>query len=110
MPLDVNDLLAFYASPLGHVSSGLIGRVLRTRWDNCARLSVLGLGYGGPYLERFHGEAQRVLAFMPAEQGVVNWPASGRSASALVEPDALPLPDGTIDRVLVIHALEAAEH
>ena len=47
---------------------------------------------------------------MPAEQGVVNWPASGRSASALVAPDMLPLPDGSIDRVLVVHALETAEH
>ncbi|HEY1941506.1 MAG TPA: methyltransferase domain-containing protein [Roseiarcus sp.] len=110
MPLDVNDLLAFYSSPLGDVSRRLIGRVLRTRWENCAQLSVLSLGYGGPYLERFRDEAQRVLAFMPAEQGVVNWPASGRSASALVEPDMLPLPDCSIDRVLIVHGLETAEH
>ncbi len=110
MPLDVNDLVAFYSSPLGDVSRRLIGRVLRARWDNCARLSILALGYGGPYLERFRDEAQRVLAFMPAEQGVVNWPASGRSCSALVDPDMLPLPDATIDRALVVHALETAEY
>ena len=105
MPLDVNDLVAFYASPLGDVSRRLIGRVLRARWDSCARLSILGMGYGGPFLERFRDEAQRALAFMPAEQGVVHWPASGRSASALVAPDMLPLPDASIDRVLVVHAL-----
>ena len=29
MPLDVNDLVAFYASPLGDVTRRLIGRVLR---------------------------------------------------------------------------------
>jgi SAM-dependent methyltransferase len=110
MPLDVNDLLAFYASPLGAVSRRLIGRVLSARWERCAGLSLLGLGYGGPYLERFRDEAQRLLAFMPAEQGVVNWPVSGRSASALVEPDMLPLPDASIDRVLVVHGLETAEH
>ncbi len=110
MPLDVNDLLSFYASPLGDVSRRLIGRVLRARWNNCAQLSLMALGYGGPYLERFRDEAHRVLAIMPAEQGVVNWPASGRSASALVAPDMLPLPDGSIDRVLVVHALETAEH
>jgi len=110
MPLDVNDLVAFYSSPLGDVSRRLIGRVLRARWDNCARLSLLALGYGGPYLERFRDEAQRVLAFMPAEQGVVNWPASGRCCSALVDPDMLPLPDASIDRVLVVHGLETAEY
>ena len=51
-----------------------------------------------------------MLAFMPAEQGVVNWPAAGRSASALVDTGALPLPDSCVDRVLLIHALEITEH
>ena len=110
MPLDVNDLVSFYSSPLGDVSRRLIGRVLRARWDDCARISVLGLGFGGPYLERFRDEAQRALAFMPAEQGVLNWPTSGRSSSALVAPDMLPLPDASIDRVLIVHCLETAEH
>jgi SAM-dependent methyltransferase len=88
----------------------LIGRVLRARWDSCARLSILALGFGCPYLDRFRDEAQRALAFMPAEQGVVNWPSGGRSAAALVAPDMLPLPDASIDRALVIHGLETAEH
>ncbi len=110
MPLEVNDLLGFYSSPLGDVSRRLIGRVLRGRWDNCTRLSLLALGYGCPYLERFRDEAQRLLAFMPAQQGVVNWPTSGRSASALVAPDMLPLPDASIDRVLIVHGLETAEY
>ena len=37
MPLDVNDLVAFYASPLGDVSRRLIGRVLRARWEQLPR-------------------------------------------------------------------------
>jgi SAM-dependent methyltransferase len=110
MALDVNDLNAFYASPLGEVSRRLIGRVLRARWDNCAGLAILGLGFCGPYLDRFRDEAQRVLAFMPAAQGVMHWPASGRSASALVLNDMLPLPDACIDRALIAHGLETAEH
>jgi SAM-dependent methyltransferase len=47
---------------------------------------------------------------MPAEQGVVNWPSSGPSASALVETGMLPLPDSSIDRVVMVHALENVEH
>jgi SAM-dependent methyltransferase len=109
MALDVNDLSGFYASPLGEVSRRLIGRILRARWDHCAGLSVMGLGYCGPYLDRFCDEAQRVLAFMPAAQGVVHWPADGRSASALVASDMLPLPDASIDRALIAHGLEMAE-
>ena len=46
---------------------------------------------------------------MPASQGVVNWPGTGASASALVDPLMMPLPDASIDRVLVVHALETVE-
>ncbi len=72
--------------------------------------SIMGVGYATPYLDLFRGEALRVLAFMPAAQGVVNWPLSGLSASALVEPVMMPLPDSCIDRVLVVHALEIVDH
>ena len=32
------------------------------------------IGYATPYLIDFQERAQRVLAFMPAGQGVVHWP------------------------------------
>ncbi|MDE3175951.1 MAG: methyltransferase domain-containing protein [Pseudomonadota bacterium] len=110
MTLDVHELSAFYASPLGEASRRLIGRVLRARWESCAGLSLMGLGFCGPYLDRFRDEATRTLALMPAAQGVTLWPAGGRNAAALVVDDMLPLPDACLDRVLVAHALESAEH
>jgi SAM-dependent methyltransferase len=110
MALDVVDLRTFYASPLGDMAGRLVGRLVRRRFESCNGLSVLGIGYATPYLDVYRAEAVRVLAFMPAEQGVVNWPAAGRSASALVDATALPLPDSCIDRVLLIHALELTEH
>ncbi len=109
MSLDVVDLQTFYASPLGVVTQRFLTQVVRSRWDACTGLAVMGVGYASPCLGLFREEAVRVLAFMPAEQGVVNWPASGLSASALVETTALPLPDSCIDRVLVLHALEVSE-
>ena len=110
MALDVVDLRTFYASLLGGMTRRLVGRLLRERFDNCCGYSVLGIGYATPYLDVYRDEAVRVLAFMPAEQGVVNWPAAGRSASALIDTTALPLPDSCIDRVLLVHALEITEH
>jgi SAM-dependent methyltransferase len=109
MPLDVHNLQSFYGSPLGAIARRLIGRVLRERWENCAGLSVAAVGYGTPYLDRYRDGAQRCLALMPAEQGVVIWPGGGRCSATLVDVQMLPLPDGSIDRLLLAHALEAAD-
>jgi SAM-dependent methyltransferase len=46
---------------------------------------------------------------MPGELGVVLWPGGGRCSAALVDMQMLPLPDGSIDRLLLAHALEAAD-
>jgi hypothetical protein len=35
---------------------------------------VMGLGYAVPYLGPVRHAAERTLAFMPATQGVTNWP------------------------------------
>src|SRR3546814_8778053 len=55
------------------------------------------------------GEAGRVLAFMPASQGVMHWPPEGAGLVSLVEETDLPLPDYSIDRVLLAHGLENAD-
>jgi SAM-dependent methyltransferase len=109
MSVDVIDLRAFYASPLGQVARRLVGRAIDKLWGPLTGLRVLGLGYATPYLGVVRTEAERTLAFMPASQGVVNWPPSGLSASALADPLMMPLPDASIDRVLVVHALETVE-
>ena len=110
MSLDVVDIRSFYSSSLGEIARRVVHKVIRQRFSNCSGYSILGVGYATPYLEVFREEAVRVLAFMPAEQGVVNWPPSGLSASALVETHALPLPNACIDRALLIHVLETTEH
>ena len=109
MALDVVDLRSFYATPLGRVARRVVSGVVRSRWPSCAGFSMLGVGFATPYLSGFRENAVRVLAFMPAEQGVVNWPEQDVSSSALVDVTMLPLPDACMDRVLVIHALEVCE-
>jgi SAM-dependent methyltransferase len=43
---------------------------------------------------------------MPAAQGVVKWPTANPSLAALVDEYELPLADSSVDRVLLVHALE----
>ncbi|WP_294536710.1 class I SAM-dependent methyltransferase [uncultured Rhodoblastus sp.] len=110
MSLDVTYLRSFYASALGETSRRLVGALLTRRWSSVSGLSIVGLGYATPYLELFEGQPLRLLAMMPAEQGVVNWPVHGPSASALIDDSMLPLPDACIDRFLLAHGLETAKH
>ncbi|HXZ17855.1 MAG TPA: methyltransferase domain-containing protein [Roseiarcus sp.] len=109
MPLDAQKLQDFYGSPLGDLARRLIGRIVRARWQGTAGLTVAALGYGSPYLDRFRDAAERCLALMPAEQGAAIWPESDRCAVALVHAAMLPLPDNSVDRMLLAHAIEAAE-
>ena len=106
---DVIDLREFYGSHLGKVARTLVRRRIRQLWPDVGGMNVLALGYPSPYLQPFHAEAQRVLAFMPAQQGVHRWPVRDPNRVALVDETELPLPDASVDRVLLVHALESAE-
>ena len=106
---DVVDLRDFYGSPLGQTARRAIRQRVRGLWPDLAGQRVAGIGYATPYLRPLIGEAERVLALMPAAQGVLHWPTEGPNAAALVDEAALPLPDLSIDRVLIVHALEHAE-
>lgn len=107
---DVVDLRDFYHGPTGRVARILVRHEIRRIWPNLERQSLLGLGYATPYLAAFRGEAERVIALMPAQQGINRWPKDEANLVALTEEQELPLPDASIDRVLMVHALENAEN
>jgi SAM-dependent methyltransferase len=106
---DVLDLNDFYRSTLGQMTVRLLRARLREVWPNVRGETVLGLGYATPFLRPFIDEAQRAMAFMPAQQGVTRWPREGRNLTTMVDEMDLPLPDRSVDRVLLIHAVECTE-
>lgn len=107
---DVVELRQFYETRLGQVARHLLRRRIRAAWPNVRGQAVLGLGYATPYVRQFRSEAERVVAFMPAGQGVLSWPPEGPNVVALADETELPLPDISMDRVLLVHGLECAEH
>ena len=110
MHTDVVDLRDFYETPLGHVARHMICRGIHQAWPDLRGMSLLGLGYATPYLSQFRGKAERVVACMPSGQGVLHWPPEGPWAVALTEETLLPLPDYSVDRVLLVHGLEGSEN
>lgn len=107
--MDAVDLRDFYSSALGGVARRMIRRRIREIWPDCKGATILGLGYTTPYLGLFKGDAGRTLAFMPSSQGVFHWPSESRSLTTLVDEADLPLPDLSVDRVLIVHAVECSE-
>jgi hypothetical protein len=107
---DVVDLRDFYETSLGQVARRMIRRRIRMMWSDTRNLRVLGLGFATPFLRPFRDDAERVVAVMPAHQGVLHWPAEGPNLVALADETELPLLDRSIDRVLLVHAVESTEH
>lgn len=103
---DVIDLRKFYHTRLGVVVRKALVRKIRHIWPDISNFRLLGLGYATPYLYPFRNETERTIALMPAQQGVIQWPHGGPSLVGLADEAGLPLPDNSIDRVILVHGLE----
>jgi len=110
MYVNIIALRSFYASLLGQRVQQTISATLRRCHRPAARKRVMGLGYAIPYLEPFAYRSECCFAFMPARQGACLWPAADAVATALVFEEDLPLPDASVDHILMIHALEHTEN
>jgi SAM-dependent methyltransferase len=106
---DVLDLQGFYNSRQGQLVRRLVGRQIRTLWPDVSNSRILGFGYATPFLGPLAETAERVCVVMPRGQGVARWPTERANLTLLATEEELPLADRSIDRVLVVHALESAE-
>lgn len=110
MHLDVLDLRAFYyRTKLGRSTQRSLQQALRRLWPDTRGMTVVGFGFAAPVLRPFLNDARRVLALMPAQQGVMPWPPGGANVSSLVEETRWPIAAGTVDRLIVAHGLETCE-
>ena len=109
MRRDVIDLREFYALPLGQAAREMVARKVGEAWGGLADLDVLAFGYATPFLATLADGARRMVAAMPAAQGVEAWPLGARNAATLVDEAALPFPNALFDRILAVHALEESD-
>ena len=110
MRVDVLALQSFYAGPLGRAALAMAGRRMVDAWGDCRDQDVLGFGYATPYLQAWRHQARRVVALMPATQGVERWPIDGPNGACIGDEDRMPFTEASFDRVLCVHALEEADN
>lgn len=106
---DIVSLRQFYASPFGEAVRGLIGGALLARWPGMQGDAILAMGYATPYLHPYLDQARPMMVCMPAAQGAEYWPPTRANLVFLAGEAELPLPDNSINRVLMVHALEHTE-
>lgn len=109
MASDVVDLRDFYSTGLGRVARRMIRGAVRRVWPDLRGMRLLGIGYATPYLRVLMPETERTVGLMPATLGVLGWPGDGRNLVTLADEGELPFADFSIDRVLLVHALETSE-
>lgn len=105
MRTDILDYHEFYRTPLGAAAAEFVSARLVEAWGDASGCRVAGFGFANPFLSEFD-KAERRLALAPGGQGVIRWPAQGKNAAALVGEHAWPLPDASLDRLLIAHGLE----
>jgi len=111
MHLDVLDLRTFYyRTQLGRGAQAAIRDQVTTLWPEAKGQNVAGFGFAAPLLRPYLSEARRVTALMPGQQGVMPWPAGMANVSVLCEETQWPIETDSINKLIVMHGLEASEH
>src|SRR5277367_632124 len=109
MASDVVDLRDFYRTPLGQVARRMIRQAVRRMWPDLHGMRLMGVGYPAPFLSAISPETERTIALMPASLGVLAWPPDGANLALLADEGELPFAAYSVDRVLLVHALETSE-
>lgn len=110
MHLDVQELRNFYyRSTLGRAAQKTLRGEITTIWPEAKGQTVLGFGFAVPFLRPYLADARRVMALMPGPQGVINWPQEHPNVSVLCEETFWPVETGHVDKLLLVHALEASD-
>lgn len=104
--LSAYDLKSFYNSLKGRIIRGLIRQKILGIWPEINSQTVIGYGYALPYLRPYLKTSSGLFNMMPAQLGVHDWPPEANNLVCLHAEQHLPLETNSVDRILMIHALE----
>lgn len=99
----------YYTTSLGRAAQKALRDQCLAYWPDMNDKDVAGFGFAVPLLRPWLAHARRVIALMPAQQGVMHWPAEAANHSVLTEETSWPLATDSIDRLVMLHGLEACD-
>lgn len=109
MHLDVLDLRTFYyRTRLGRAAQKAIREQISRFWPEAKGMNVAGFGFAVPFLRPYLGQARRVIALMPGQQGVMAWPPGLPNVAVLCQETLWPIETDSVDRLIVMHGLETS--
>lgn len=102
------DLKDFYNTLGGRIIRTVLRERIGEFWpaDEQRDMRMVGIGYALPYMRPYLDKAERVVSLMPPQQGAHPWPMDGQNLVCMGDEAALPIETNSIDRVLLVHALE----
>ena len=110
MHLDVQTLHNFYyRSAIGRIAQDVVRTQVQTFWPNARNETLGGFGFAVPLLRPYLQEARRIIGLMPAQQGVMPWPAELPNVSVLCEETRWPVENDRFDKLVLMHGLETSE-
>lgn len=107
---DVSELRDFYyRSALGRSVRSRLCQSVDALWGDAKGDALAGFGFASPLLRPFFDRFTHIVNLMPEGQGVMAWPNEADNVSVLCAEEAWPLIDASIDRMIILHAIENSE-
>ena len=103
---NINQLEAFYLSPLGEHCYELIDCQLKSLIPNTKKLNILGIGFTSPWLEKYISESENLFLFIPYDENIYYWPKHKKNLSCGIDQNNIPVQDLFFDIVIIFHTLE----
>jgi SAM-dependent methyltransferase len=100
----------YYRTRLGRIAQNAMRMQVLALWPDLPGKTIVGFGFAAPLLRPYLATSARVICLMPAQQGVMPWPAEGPNISVLCREDLWPIETGFADHVVCLHGFDTSDH
>ena len=109
MILDQMNIQEFYNSQLGLTVNECITKEISTKWTDLNGTRILGVGFSSPYTSFYNRNQNNIVSLLPPTPSTKCSAGNTTNQKLISLFHEIPLPDLSIDRIIIVHALEFSE-